>query len=162
MEQGELPENLYDFLYVDTGKINSLSAQIFSGLQESIRRIESTTKETSKKMSGTVPPNLLSGEMGGSKGTSFSTDTVSSPHDLIAIDALHRLKENGWIRDDLADAEVGEAIMLPVTISLFDATNLYESWTTRLKSYLWRVPPTRPEACTAERDGDGKEDDSSD
>ncbi len=50
----------------------------------------------------------------------------AKPHDVRIIDTIVMLQQQGWVRKDLVAAEVGCTVLLPVTISVFDASNLHE------------------------------------
>ena len=99
MAQEGHPDALFDVIYADKGKIDSLYAQLFSGLLQNMRRTETSSQGDSGSFNASI--KLISGGRSRQDEVSTQTEEDLHPHDIVLIDTLSRLKELGYVHDSL-------------------------------------------------------------
>ncbi len=117
-EPDEPVEQLFDFLYRDPRRIESLYAQFFDGLFSSLQRKSGVSYEDHKEAK--LNAALAQGELGTKRGTIEERSETIQPHDTVLLDLLSRLKSDGWIEDDYEAAKPGRLVMVEGTIFFAD------------------------------------------
>ena len=118
-EYAEQPDVLYDYLYIDRVRLESLYTQLFSGLLAETEKLSS--KGGSKSISAQVggdPFGSLSKTSG--KETQQTLSSRLSPHDLILDDVLNKLRELDFICSDPLQARPGNILLLQGKAAIVD------------------------------------------
>ena len=102
---------LYDFLFIDFPRVQSLYSQLYSGLLSEIINLvaDIKAKETEIKAGG-APVGSLSSHRREQHDQSRSESF--DPHDVILRDVLGGLMESGMITTDLEAAQPGNIILI--------------------------------------------------
>jgi hypothetical protein len=119
VEREGQPATLYDFLYKDAARLASYYAQMFGGrltTQESVDLTRATATSSGKL--GFLP--VVSGERGTSSETSTSSKRVIDPHDLIAVDVLASLMNDGRVQQDPQSAAHNSLVLAFGTVIFID------------------------------------------
>jgi hypothetical protein len=116
--QEEQTDELFDFLYRDSGRITSLYAQIFGGHLSSLE--ETDSERRAKDRSGRLAVPVASGELKSTQETLVSSKRVFNPHDLIVTDVLASLNRNSRIRTSAAEAPHGALVREQGTLAFID------------------------------------------
>ena len=138
------PEELFDVLYADKEKIDSLYAQLFSGLLQAMRRAETSAQGDSGEFNATV--GFVSGGRGRRDDVSNQTEEDFLPHDITLIDTLSRLKELGYIHNSLKGVRHGSIFTCECRFSIFDSTVI--------TNFMSNIPP---EIMTSAMSGNEKQ-----
>jgi hypothetical protein len=109
---------LFDFIYKDTGRILSYYAQLFGGRLASFE--ESKTDRKGREIGGRAGfYNFLGGELKKISDDQSAFKKVIDPHDVLAIDVLNQLRK--WIiPDSLAKTKPGQLFEAKGTLLLLD------------------------------------------
>ncbi|ADU61466.1 MAG: hypothetical protein KUA35_09145 [Pseudodesulfovibrio sp.] len=110
---------LYDFLYIDLDRMQSLYAQLNSGLLHAMEALASTSEEKSNsgQLGGDPVGNLRHENR--SAVSEASTQHIS-PHDIILSDVLGGLHEKGLIKDEDENLNVGNFVVLEGKVSFLN------------------------------------------
>jgi len=116
---------LYDFLFIDSPRVQSLYSQLYSGLLNEITSLvsEAKSKETEIKAGGSPVGSLASRRKEQDKQS--KTESVD-PHDLILRDVLGGLTDFGMISSDPKSARPGSLILLQGNSYILDFS-VYEN-----------------------------------
>lgn len=106
----EHPDELYDFLYRDTSRLDSYYAQIFQGKLASIDELEGTADSTKNKYKSNIGIAAVEHETTGDD--TFQSVRKLDPHDMNAADVLAHLQESNFINSDINDAANGEMVLV--------------------------------------------------
>jgi hypothetical protein len=117
-EPAEPVAQLFDFLYRDPRRIESLYAQFFEGLFMSLQKKSAVTygDQKSAKLSAAV----AEGGLGVTRGTLEEKSEMFQPHDNVLLDLLSRLETEGWIEGDYEAATPGRFVLATGTIFFAD------------------------------------------
>ncbi|MBC17050.1 MAG: hypothetical protein CL942_08365 [Desulfovibrio sp.] len=110
---------LYDFLYIDLDRMQSLYAQMNSGLLHAMEALYGQEEE--KSNSGQLGGDPI-GNLSHSNRTTVAESKTQhiSPHDIILSDVLAGLHEMELIKDGSGDIDVGNFIVLEGKVSFVD------------------------------------------
>lgn len=126
---------VYDFVYINRPKIESLYAQIFSGLlTKTTNTTSNTTKDDSAKGVG------YSKTYGEKKTSSSVTDRLNSeidPHEIITIDTLSTLSSSA---KPIEEARNGDIIKINADMFLMDKA-LFDIMMPNLSSFMMMDAP---------------------
>lgn len=100
---------LFNFIYKNDVVINSLYAQIFSGLLQSVEEKETGRTKGSGHVEGSVPP-FCKGKFTSEDSNETSQSMVTTPHDSIVFDTLNALKKR--MKDSVGGAKFGDILNL--------------------------------------------------
>lgn len=100
---------LFNFIYKNGVVINSLYAQIFSGLLQSVEEKETGRTKGSGHVEGSVPP-FCKGRFTSEDSNETSQSTVTTPHDIIVFDTLNAL--NDRMKASVDGAKFGDILKL--------------------------------------------------
>jgi hypothetical protein len=109
---------LYDFLYRDAGRIASYYAQIFGGRLSLLER--SSSERNAADIASKLNVALASLDSRSTSETQSAVKRVIDPHDIIAVDVLSYLNENGYIQTDIHAAAHGTMIVAKGTMLFID------------------------------------------
>jgi hypothetical protein len=117
-EPAEPVAQLFDFLYRDPRRIESLYAQFFEGLFMSLQKKSAVTygDEKRAKLSAAV----AEGGLGVTRGTLEERSETFQPHDNVLLDLLSRLRSESWIAEDYKVATQGRFVLVEGTIFFAD------------------------------------------
>lgn len=117
-EPGETPDQLFDFLYRDPRRIDSLYAQFHDGLFAALQKKSGVTYEEQKQAK--LNAAIAEGGLASKRGTAEERSETIQPHDTILLDLLSRLKSDGWIQADYETAKPGSFVLIEGTLFLAD------------------------------------------
>jgi hypothetical protein len=109
---------LFDFLYRDPRRIESLYAQFFEGLIVSLQTKAAITYEDEKHAK--LGAAIAEGGLGVKRGTIEERTESSAPHDNVVLDLLSRLQSEGWISEKYEEATQGRLVLIEGTIFFAD------------------------------------------
>lgn len=118
MERDEPPDELYDFLYRDTGRFTSYYSQIFAGRLTSTEETDADRETRDRGLGGNL--QVISGNVGKSEETSSISKRTIDPADLIPSDVLSSLQDGSFIKTDVAAAPHGALVQAKGTIVFAD------------------------------------------
>lgn len=118
MEQDELPAELYDFLYRDTGRFTSYYSQFFEGRLTSLEETDTNRETRDRQLGGDL--QIVKGTVGKADETASSARRTIDPADLIQSDVLSSLQDGSFIRTDILGAPHGSLIQAKGTIVFAD------------------------------------------
>ena len=118
MERDEPPDELYDFLYRDTGRFTSYYSQIFAGRLTSTEETDTDRETRDRGLGGNL--QVISGNVGTSEEVSSTSKRTIDPADLIPSDVLSSLQDGSFITTDVASAPHGSLIQAKGTIVFAD------------------------------------------
>ncbi len=119
MASEKLPTSLYDFIFIDRSRVQSLYAQLFSGLLSEIETLATESHDQGHEMkAGGSPVGSFSSTR--KKEVSESQSEKTDPHDLILKDVLGGLHDTGFICQDPLKAKPGNIILLKGAVSILD------------------------------------------
>ncbi|MBV9864849.1 MAG: hypothetical protein JO316_05835 [Abitibacteriaceae bacterium] len=118
MEPDRLTVNLFDFLYRDSSRISSYSAQMFGGLLASSSRGGTTshTEDRSTKLGAAV----ASHEQKTSDQAQESESRVFDPHDAAIMDVFNVIVGSNSVHFDLLNAPHGSIVIALGTLVFVD------------------------------------------
>lgn len=135
---------LYNFLYKNQPIIQSLNAQIFSGIIKDVKNIESAKTKSCGNISGKA---LVASVGVGSEDTNEKSraETIE-PHDAMIIDVLKMLENS--LKEDLSSSSFGDIICLkgniliiPKEVENGSVDILFEMFAKEIIAKDQRVPP---------------------
>ncbi len=118
MESEERKATLFDFLYIDFDRVNSLYSQLFSGLLSVIEQVASETITSGTDLR--LGPSSFGTTRRSEQKESESRVDRLNPHDLILSDVLQGLVQNNFIQTDVSQAHPGNLVLLNGRISILN------------------------------------------
>ena len=124
---------LYDFLYVDSPRVNSWLAQLHKdGVPIEFKKTASTSDQSSAEISGGVPGFVKAGEA--TSGTTIEGHERKFNSELAApLNLLDLLDEHGYINREIQNAQIGSLIVVTGTLHLLDFEFLQKIWAPAMK-----------------------------
>lgn len=119
MAQERQVPTLYDFIFIDRPRVESIYSQLYSGLLNVIEKLasESNTKTRVLQVGGS-PVGVMGHRV--AHTTKESMTEKIDPHDLILRDVLSGLVENDLVLFDAESAKPGDFVLLQGNLSLLD------------------------------------------
>lgn len=133
-EREELKPILYDFLFIDYPRVQSLYSQLYSGLLSEITSLvsESQGRKTEIKAGGSPVGSLSSQRI---EHTEEAKTESFNPHDLILRDVLGGLTDAGLVITNPAKSHPGNIVLLHGQVYVLDFS-FYESIIPMIPSFL--------------------------
>ncbi|MEK6419991.1 MAG: hypothetical protein V4801_10320 [Burkholderia gladioli] len=125
----ELPsiEYLYDFAYLDRGRIDFYFAQLFEdGVLTQTKRTAKDSSSDSSKFGGSI--KILSGESSGTDLVERGLERLFDPSWLAPVEVLNKLDELSFVHRDIGDAPISGLFMSNCKMSIMDIRMLQEVW----------------------------------
>ncbi|KVE80374.1 hypothetical protein [Burkholderia vietnamiensis] len=120
-------EYLYDFAYLDRGRIDFYFAQLFEdGVLTQTKRTAKDSSTETTRMGGSV--KILSGDYSGADLVERGLERLFDPSWLAPIEVLNRLDEFQFVHRDLATTPIGGLFLVPGEMSIIDIRMLKELW----------------------------------
>ena len=101
---------LFNYIYKNQSLINSLYAQIFSGLLSSKEDKIAGLNQSKHEMESGIPAQIFKVGSHSSESTEESTTRMVNPHDVILSDVLNTLKPS--MKDNVFSAKIGTLVHL--------------------------------------------------
>ncbi|MEW6202885.1 MAG: hypothetical protein AB1546_12985 [bacterium] len=111
-------ENISDFIYKDISRISSYYAQVFGGSITSYESSESTSETSEREVGGSI--EILKGQIKKTYSMFDEAKKIIDPHDFLIIETLAFLKQNGFINNDITEAQNGQIVIENGTLFLID------------------------------------------
>lgn len=144
LSKGQLPQgnhSVYDFLYQDVRRVNSLLAQFGpEGHLQSIKRLDEVTGEESGKetQDGGVSAGIIKGKMSSeeawTQGHSNVSERAYDPLWQNALALLSFLQNQSYLQRTLEKARIGQTILVSGELDVFDM-NILISFFSDMKQF---------------------------
>ncbi len=125
------PENtgyLFDFLYLDTFRLNSFHAQLVEHGVPVSRKFTDQDKDVSRsRLKAGVPPVLGGYTESQSETTGTEEQHFDATH-ISTVDTIHELSRQGYVNTGLADVPLGQVILIKGQINIIDIGILSGLW----------------------------------
>ncbi|MGN8184563.1 hypothetical protein [Burkholderia vietnamiensis] len=148
-------EYLYDFAYLDRGRVDFYFAQLFEdGVLTQTKRTAKDSSSDTSKMGGSI--KVLSGEMGGTDVVERGLERLFDPSWLAPIEVLDRLDEFQFVHREIANTPIGGLFLASGTMSVIDIRMLKEMWSDFADVFLHNelegltLPPKQKQKVMAE------------
>lgn len=126
-------EFLYDFIYLDRTRIQSLYAQLSEkGSLVVVRNVDQTSHVDQSRFKLGVP-SIAGGESHTSKSGSSSRETHYDASWFMPVETINRLDDLGYIYRDLASTPVGQLVLIKGSLQILDIRMLRELWPSIIK-----------------------------
>lgn len=134
-------DSLYDFLYLDRGRLSAFMAQVFD---DGVLTASKKTEQTADAVNGAFEagiPTIMKGS-----GNSQTTNTVSQEMQFDAswtlpLNVLDGLSHHGFIQRGLASARIGQLRLVCGTVSVLDIKLLQQMWMPMIDMFLKEMLP---------------------
>ncbi len=110
---------LYDFLYRDSNRLASYSAQIWGGVTQSVETTGSSRRADDKRTQIGTPAIAIHEEKL-SKETGETKKETAFPHDVVSSDILSHLLQSGRVVREVANAPHGSLVLAQGTMVFLD------------------------------------------
>ncbi|OCZ87172.1 hypothetical protein A9G00_20750 [Achromobacter xylosoxidans] len=121
-------ESIFDFAYLDRDRLSAFSAQIFDhGVLTSLKSSNQTVDTIASDMTGGFKPIFTAAE----KESLANTAALEKQFDAswtLPLNVLNRLDELGAIKRSLADANLGELVLMKGSINIMDLEMIRNLW----------------------------------
>jgi hypothetical protein len=118
VDQDVKTDDLYDFLYRDSGRIGSLYAQIFGGVLRSFERTDATRQGGERTGRGSL--YLFGGDVKSVKESQEASKNVFDPHDIVAADVINLLNSKQKLASNILSAPHGALVLAQGTVVFID------------------------------------------
>jgi hypothetical protein len=120
-------EFLFDFIYLDRGRISSYFAQLFTeGALTGTKRVSVSGETRSQKYQAKAV--VVGGEMAGNETVTESLEKQFDATWTLPVNVIHRLDELGYIHRSLASAPLAQLVLVQGTLRLLDIRMLRGLW----------------------------------
>ncbi|WP_269501073.1 hypothetical protein [Burkholderia sp. IMCC1007] len=136
MDQGSQSiEYLYDFAYLDRGRIDFYFAQLFEdGVLTQTKRIAKDSTSDTAKLGGSI--KVVSGETGSTEVVERGLERLFDPSWLAPIEVLNRLDELKFVHRDFTKTPIGGLFLASGMLSVIDIRMLKEMWSDFADAFL--------------------------
>ncbi|KVT68896.1 hypothetical protein [Burkholderia ubonensis] len=120
-------EYLYDFAYLDRGRVDFYFAQLFEdGVLTQTKRTAKDSSTETARMGGSV--KIFSGDYTGADLVERGLERLFDPSWLAPVEVLNRLDELQFVHRDLAITPIGGLFLVSGEMSIIDIRMLKELW----------------------------------
>ncbi|MBR8401961.1 hypothetical protein KDW65_35610 [Burkholderia cenocepacia] len=120
-------EYLYDFAYLDRGRIDFYFAQLFEdGVLTQTKRTARDSSTDTSKIGGSL--KVISGETSGSDVVERGLERMFDPTWLAPIEVLNRLDELSFVHREIEQTPIGGMFLSICQLSIIDIRMLKDVW----------------------------------